>query len=169
MSELLRLAEEAVYWTLVLDAVKEHQETARRAVEIAMADQKTLQQQVTDAAGDELGTVSRSRPKWSASVTDPAALHKWVTEHRPDELVSQVRASYVAALLAEAISNASDPEGVGPYPYDPTTGEIIPGVEARRTTGTLTIRKTDIARARVRDLVASRMPLSVEGVPDALA
>ena len=71
--------------------------------------------------GTRIGTVKRSKPRESATVTDSAALLAWVKEHRPDELVQSVNPAYIEALKLQVKSHG--------HAFDPTTGEVIPGVE----------------------------------------
>lgn len=73
--------------------------------------------------GTVIGEVKRAKAPKSAQVVDERALLAWVEKNRPDEIEVRktVRSSYLDALKAQAKKDG--------WPYDPTTGEIIPGIE----------------------------------------
>lgn|GEM_PF-2068073 len=169
MSELRRAGEEALFWASIDDAVREIKTWSRMAALNAMLKVGSERQRVTDAADNDMGTLTIGAPHWDAQVTNEAALLEWVTRNRPSEIVQMVRPAYINALKAQAEANARDPEGPGPYPIDRDTGARIPGIEAARVPGTFTIRKTSEARQRATallDEMLGRVVPQIEGGTD---
>jgi len=88
--------------------------------------------------GTSVGTVTVSvrEGKVQAYVEDEAAFLAWVTEERPDEIITEVRSSYRRALL----------DGLA------KTGEVVPGVSFSRADDSepyVTVRQTDAQVAAV--------------------
>jgi len=154
VAALRRSADEAVFWASIKDTVAVLADLARYRSVAQMGQAGSVKQQVDDADGEELGTVSIAARRWAAVVTDPAAFFAWVKENRPNELVSVIRDSYIAAMQAQAEGNARDTNGLHPYPVVRSTGERIPGIEAQLMPGRATIRKTRHARDRAREALA---------------
>lgn len=79
--------------------------------------------------GTVVAKIGLSDPKPEARVVDEAAFLAWVRESHPGEverrLVTEVRPAFEAKLLSEMT-------GAG-VPCDPSTGEVVPGVQIRAT------------------------------------
>lgn len=71
--------------------------------------------------GTRIGSVKRSKPRKTASVTDEQALLAWVAENRPGELVHSINPAYLNGLKAQVKNHG--------HAFDPVSGEIIPGIE----------------------------------------
>lgn len=87
--------------------------------------------QATLEDGVKLGRVSYVGGHSTPEVVDERALVKWVSRHRPDEIVKSVRPSYLASLKASAKEHG--------VPVTPD-GEIVPGIECREGNPYITYR-----------------------------
>jgi len=149
--EARQAADEALLWAVIGDWVKARYEAARVRARDAMAEARSEKQRVLDTDGADLGTVSMGERKWRAEVTDPDALLRWVKRNRPDELEQIVRASYIEALRKCAVLNAE--QHGEPFPTDPQTGAVIPGIEATHSGGGLLISRSRQAKERMAALL----------------
>lgn len=92
----------------------------RQMVEPALEPGEHLTGQLGD--GTRVGKVRRNERATTAAVTDEQALINWILEHRPDEVVPQIRPSYLEHLRAQVKAHG--------HAFDATSGEVIPGIEA---------------------------------------
>ena len=113
------LAGQAIVARVVAEEVDATVKTLRTALEQRIAPNEKLAAELPD--GTTIGTVGRSKPPRRPAVTDPAAVLAWVEANRPDEIVRSVNPAFIRWLESQARAH-----GVA---IDPTTGEIIPGVE----------------------------------------
>jgi hypothetical protein len=106
--------------------------------------------------GDEqIGHVLLAKGRETWTVTDPQALLEWVRANVPDEVVieERVRGSYVSALLARAKSQGNA--------ADAFTGELIPGIECRRSEPRLDVRPSEDAAETIgRVMTEGRLSLT---------
>lgn len=113
------LAGRQVFTRVILGDVKNADAATREALEPLLAADEGIAAELPD--GTRIGTVKRSKAKQSAVVTDPKALLAWVVKNRPDEIVQSVNPAFVKWVQDQAKKYGE--------PVDPTSGEIIPGVE----------------------------------------
>lgn len=106
------------------------------------------------ADGTIVGTVTLTKAPKSAFVGDEEAFLAWVLENRPDEVVSKVRPSYQAAVLAQAKK-----AGVA---VDPTTGEAIPGITVADGTPSLRPSYDPDAVPTFMDAIRANATLAIE-------
>lgn len=115
------LAGRAIFARVIRDDVQAVVVQTRETLEPLLAADEAIAAELPD--GTRIGTVKRSKPKRTPSVTDEAALLAWVREHRPEELVESVNPGFVRYLLEQV-------RHYGEAVYG-ETGEIVPGVEMR--------------------------------------
>lgn len=119
MTDIRGLAVQSIALAELGKRVKERADRVKRELAEALdpGDRKTAA--LDD--GTVVGSISYVKGRKSARVSNEAALTAWVAANHPDEIVQQIRPAYRAALLELAKTN-----GVA---ADPTTGEIVPGIE----------------------------------------
>jgi hypothetical protein len=115
------LAGRQVFTKVIQSDVKAAFDTTRERLEPLLDADEGIAAELPD--GTRIGTVKRSKVKKSPAVVDDEALLAWVTKHRPDELVKSVNPAFLEHLKAQVRKHG--------HAFDPTTGEIIPGVEMR--------------------------------------
>ncbi len=131
---------------LVADVVKGEGDKARAEIDAAMAVLGVERLRVTDDAGEDAGTLSRTPGRTSARVTDEAAFEQWVAERYPDQMVMSVRPGFRERLLFAAAQSGD--------PVD-AQGELIPGVEVVTAEPYVSFRASAGAKSRMRDLLVS--------------
>lgn len=100
---------------------------------------------VRDADDVQLGTASLVGGKPKATVVDESAFLGWVKTNHPDQVREIVDLAYRSKLL-KAAANA----GTG---IDPSTGELIPGIEVTEGRPYARVNPNDEARDRIKDLI----------------
>jgi hypothetical protein len=115
------LAGRQVFAKVIQSDVKAAFDSTRKRLEPLLDADEGIAAELPD--GTRIGTVKRSKVKKAAAVTDDKALLAWALEHRPDQLVQSVNPAFVEFLKAQVLKHG--------HAFDPTTGEIIPGVEMR--------------------------------------
>lgn len=140
MSELAEATREAALWALIAKAATERRAAARQRLLKAMQDNGSLKQQEPG-----LATVTLTGGKPVADVVDHEALVAWTVENRPDQVVPDVRRSWVRLLLkiAEEQGVASDPE----------TGAVVPGIRVVEDPQSLLVRTTPEGESGARYLM----------------
>lgn len=145
-------ADEAVLLQAIKDHLTQAYEAGRARALAEMNRAGSERQRVRDDKGVDLGTVSISEGKWTATVYDETVLLHWVVENAPDEVVripatEAVRESYVSRLLNDALYRAAHPdENHTPQP---------PGIRVVWKDGQLTVRTTKDGKARAARLLAA--------------
>lgn len=100
---------------------------------------------VRDADGTQLGTASLVGGKPKATVVDEAAFLGWVKANHPDQVREIVDLAYRTKLM-KAAENAGD--GI-----DPSTGELIPGIEVTEGRQYARVTPNGEARDRIKALI----------------
>lgn len=150
--EVRAAADEALLWQVIKAVVEDRYKTARARADEVMSAARSERQRVLDTDGTDLGTLTVGEMKWTARITDEDKLRRWVMRNRPDELESHVRSSYVEALKQLAINNAKE-HADEPFPVDPHTGAVIPGIEAFYEGGGLRVNSTPEAKKRMAQIL----------------
>jgi hypothetical protein len=114
-----QLAGRQIFLKIVQDNVRVAYTDTRGQLEPTLAPDEGIAAELPD--GTRVGTVKRSKTRKTGAVTDPAAFLAWVLVNRPDEIVQSVGETFTKWAVDQAKKYG---EAV-----DPTTGEIIPGVE----------------------------------------
>lgn len=153
-SDARQRVNEAIFWAAVADAVSVVCDAAREEAQGAMITGDHEKITATTDDGVSLGTFSRTLETQVWDLTDPDAYREWVIAKRPDQTVAVVNSMFTKWVLAQAAAN----DGIV---ADPETGEMIPGIGRRPKPGRFTMRRTDEARARARDVLRA----IVAGVP----
>lgn len=115
------LAGRQVFTKVIQSDVKAAFDKTREQLEPLLGADEAIAAELPD--GSRIGTVKRSKVKKSPAVTDEQALFAWVAEHRPEEIVQSVNPAFVEFLKGQVRKHGAA--------VDPSTGEIIPGVEMR--------------------------------------
>jgi hypothetical protein len=113
------LAGRQVFTKVILGDVQAANASTREVLEPRLAADEAFAAELPD--GTRIGTVKRSKARKTPVVKDPAAFLAWVVANRPDEIVQSVSDAFTKWALAQAKKHGAA--------VDPTTGEIIPGVE----------------------------------------
>jgi hypothetical protein len=100
---------------------------------------------VRDADGVQLGTASLVGGKPTAKVIDEGAFLGWVKANHPDQVREIVDLAYRNKLM-----KAAESAGVG---VDPSTGELIPGVEVGESKQYARVTPNTEARERIKGLI----------------
>lgn len=128
-----------------------------------------------DSEADELGSVSMSKPDYSARVTDEAALVEWLLAHdyhgltATEHVVAGPQAEVVDVLLAHAphlVERVTRVEGFAlsdilrasaqaHEPVGPGAEAGVPGIVVERPQSQITVRPNDNARKVVAELLDS--------------
>lgn len=145
MTSMQEAARTTMAAKLISDAVAAEHKPVKAELLDTMTAAGAERVRVTDADGDNLGTVSLSAGRASAKLTDPAAFTAWVAERYPSEMVQAVRGSFTGKVLEQATALG---EAV-----DQATGEVIPGVEIVTGDPYVTVRPNDLARTRMRAML----------------
>jgi hypothetical protein len=148
------IAKRVVAAKLVGDEIKNIEKAAKADLLEQMGDlgARTLD---VEADGVKLAVISKTAGKVAAKVVDEAALLKWVTANRPDQLRQVVHEAYVKSLLKSAAEQGDA--------VDEDTGEVIPGIEVTAGDPYVSARPTAEARARMKDLLAGSDLLELAG------
>lgn len=88
----------------------------------------------------DLGTVYRTQDGSTAYVSNDRVLLEWVKENHPGEIVETIRPAYLAALLEQATA-AGAALVIDPATKKPT-GETIPGIDIKPTSGFVAVKQT---------------------------
>ena len=139
-------ARRAIAATLITGLVKSEGDHYKAELLAAFNESGAERVRVTDVDGTDLGSVSKSKGRISARVTDEAALLEWVKVNHPEHILRQVNATYRDQLLAVAKT--------GGDPIDPETGELVPGIEIFEGDPSVSARPTPEAKDRMRALLA---------------
>lgn len=109
-------------------------------------------------SGVHVGTVTFKQGNTTAGVVDERALLAWVRENRPDEIIEQVRPSYLAAVLDQAKRRGAAVTG---------DGEVIPGIAVRQGDPYLSVlpTKEPAALAELVDVMRAGQLLALDAVP----
>jgi hypothetical protein len=133
MANLRDLAIELATTNLVADLVAEHKDVLRE--QMAHAFNELGSDSVKVSVDDEkIGKVSLVEPKAKTFVSDETALLRWVCDERPDEVLMQIRESFKKYLL-DNVEVLDDGTCVLA-----TTGEIVPGISARKSSAYVSTR-----------------------------
>lgn len=132
---------------LIGDVVGEETTTSKVAARDLMQQGGVERVRVTDAAGNNLGTVTLAAGRKTAKVVDRQAFIRWVAGKYPTETVTAVNEAFEKKLL-DAAKKADDP-------VDTSDGELIPGVEISDGDPYIQVRPTDDARDRMRTMLAN--------------
>lgn len=166
MADMQAAARLVMATRLIGDAVKEETDAARVAARELMQQAGAERVRVTDQHGANLGAVTLAAGRTTARVSDESAFVRWVADRYPTEVEQIVRDAFRRRLLSEA-GKAGDP-------VDTETGEVIPGVAIEQGEPYVTVRPTDVARDRMRTMLANSGLLALTSgaeaeVPDAAA
>lgn len=104
--------------------------------------------------GTKCGTVTYTKGRVTARVVDDAALLAWVQANHPDEVVSQVRPSFLTALLDDAKKAGAA--------VSRETGELVPGVEVWMGTPYLSVKPDPAAVPALADAIRAGQLLALE-------
>lgn len=148
------IAKRVVAAKLVGDEIKNIEKAAKADLLEQMGDLgvRTLD---VESDGVKLAVISKTAGKVAAKVVDEAALLKWVTANRPDQLRQIVHEAFVKSLLKSAAEQGDA--------VDEKTGEVIPGIEVTAGDPYVSARPTAEARARMKDLLAGSDLLELAG------
>jgi hypothetical protein len=127
----------------------------RKALAVLLADSNTERVKVEADDGTKLGTVTYVEPKLRAKVSDTDALLSWAKANHPDMVREIVDNAYLTKLLGAA-------ENAG-IPVDPSTGELVPGIEMTETTGHVRVNPSKEAKARMAELLEATGLLQLTG------
>ena len=148
MANLKDLAIELATTNLVSDLVAEHKDKLRE--QMANAFNELGSDSVKVAIDDDkLGKVSLVEPKAKVYVSDDTLLFAWVLSNRPDEIVQEIRESFKKWLLDNV--EISDDETC----VLTTTGEIVPGLRARKSSPYVSTRFEKDGRERLIEAIKS--------------
>jgi len=138
----------AVFAKIVADEVGSLSRQVRQHVEPTLEPGEHLIGVLGD--GTRIGKVMRTETPKTALVTDEDALIRWILENRPDEIVPSIRPSYLEALRLQVKEHG--------HAFDPTSGEIIPGIEPGEGTPSYRVVPTaegrELVKARLAELIA---------------
>ena len=123
---------------IVTDHVKALSEMDRKELFDALAAADSTGMKVKTDNGIELGTISHVPDRPNAKVVDDKAFTAWVKANRPDQIREVVDKPYKDAIL-----KAATQEGVA---VDAETGEVIPGIELRTSSGYISVRENDAGK-----------------------
>jgi hypothetical protein len=88
----------------------------------------------------DLGTVYRTQDGSAAYVSNDRVLLEWVKKNHPGEIVETIRPTYLAALLEQATA-AGAALVINPETKKPT-GETIPGIDIKPTSGYVAVKQS---------------------------
>lgn len=142
MASLKDLAIEIATVNLVADLVAEHKDKLRDelATQFAELGSDSVKVQIDD---EKIGKVSLVEPKAKTFIADETLLLQWVVENRPDEVIMQIRESFKKWLL-DNVDVLDDGTAVLT-----TTGELIPGISARKSNPYVSTRFEKDGRERL--------------------
>jgi len=142
------LAGRAVFAKIVADEVGSLIRQVRQHVEPNLEPGEHIVGVLGD--GTRIGKAMRTETPKTALVTDEDALVHWILENRPDEIVPSIRPSYLEALRLQVKEHG--------HAFDPTSGEIIPGIEPGDGTPSYRVVPTqegrELVKARLSELIA---------------
>lgn len=121
----------AVALRVIADRVKELQDETKASLHLETGDRLTA-----TLNGVPIGSVSQTKGRVTASVTDERAFAEWVEERNPDEIRKVVSDFYRKAILDVAKKNGA------PVTED---GEVIPGVSVNESDGYVSVRPNESA------------------------
>jgi len=103
--------------------------------------------------GVRLGKITKTRGRVTPTVTDEAALLRWVQTNYPSEIQPTVRPAFLARIFDSLKTHGA--------PVDVRTGEVIPGIEARHGDPYVSFRSEpgyqEIVAKRWHELVGPRL------------
>lgn len=153
MTDKDALARHVMAVQLIEKACKSAEE--RRALAELLAESNTERVKVEADDGTKLGTVTYVEPKVRAKVSDADALLRWAKTAHPDMVREIVDNAYLTKLLG-----AAEDAGIA---VDPSTGELVPGIELTETTGHVRVNPSKEAKARMAELLESTGLLQLTG------
>lgn len=121
----------AVALRVIADRVKELQDETKASLHLETGDRLTA-----TLNGVPIGSVSQTKGRVTASVTDERAFAEWVEERNPDEIRKVVSDFYRKAILDVVKKNGA------PVTED---GEVIPGVSVNESDGYVSVRPNESA------------------------
>jgi hypothetical protein len=133
MANLKNVALDLAIATLVNDLVTEHKDTLRHQLATDFDDNGSDSVKVT-VGDDRIGKISLVEPKAKTFVADESALFAWVLANRDNEIVTEIRESFKKYLLDNC--DVLD-DGTAVLT---TTGEVIPGISARKSNAYVSVR-----------------------------
>lgn len=151
-----------MFWAAVYDLFKDVAMMSKDDAVKLMLEQDSEKVTAKDAAGEIMGTLTQAPDKMVWGVVDPTVYKAWIEARRPDQIVTVVNAMFTKWVLDQAERN----DGIV---ADPETGEMIPGLGREKRFGSFTLRKTAVARARVRELVTRMNQMPGVALPPAVA
>lgn len=121
----------AVALRVIADRVKELQDETKASLHLETGDRLTA-----TLNGVPIGSVSQTKGRVTASVTDERAFAEWVEKRNPDEIRKVVSDFYRKAILDVVKKNGA------PVTED---GEVIPGVSVNESDGYVSVRPNESA------------------------
>jgi hypothetical protein len=118
-AEERKLAGRAVFAKIIADEVRAVAEAVKAEVKNRLVPGEHVTATLAD--GTRIGKVTLTEVPRTADIVDERALIDWLLEHRPDEVVPQVRPSFLEHLRRQVKEHG--------HAFDETTGEVIPGIE----------------------------------------
>jgi hypothetical protein len=142
MANLKDIAVELATTSLVIDLASEHKENLRGLITELFGELGSDSVKVT-VDDERIGKISLVEPKPKPFVSDESALLHWVVMERPDEIIQQIRESFKKYLLdnCEVLDDGTCVLA--------TTGEIIPGISARKANPYVSTRFESDGRERL--------------------
>lgn len=132
---------------LLSDWVKTHANDARTTTHTLMNDTGSEKIRVSDDQGTDLGTITLTKGRTSAHVSDQAAFLEWVMQRYPQHvhITPTIDPSWLERTLNTATKLGT--------PVDTETGELIPGLTINTSEPYLTTRPSMEARERMHALI----------------
>lgn len=147
---------QAALQAAVLKVLADRVNTAQKQARYESAEAMTTGDRVNPTVdGQHLASVSKTKPRTTAKVTDMRRFTDWCLEHAPTEVETQARPGWVTAVL-ETSKYAGQP-------CAPDGTLDIPGIEVTQGAPGLTVRLSEQAEELVM-LLWSRGEIDLSGV-----
>lgn len=150
-----KTAETALVASLAAAEYEKVAKAAKAELEATFIETGTDRTTVKDSQGAKLGTVSYAQGRTSAYVADDATFLAWVEENHPDRMVRVVDPTWKTQLLSACTANGE--------PVDPSSGEVVPGVEMTQGRPYVSVRGTSEGKALMSELMAKHGLPQIEG------
>ncbi|MEV0646040.1 hypothetical protein AB0I28_12320 [Phytomonospora sp. NPDC050363] len=120
--------------------------SGKQEIEQQFIESGTDRSTVKDSAGMKLGIVTYAQGRTSAYIADEKAFLAWVEENHPSEMVRVINPDFKTRLLS-ACTTAGEP-------VDPSSGEVVPGVEMTQGRPYVSVRGSSEGKALMSELMA---------------
>lgn len=147
---------QAALQAAVLKVLADRVNTAQKHARYESAESMTTGDRVNPTVnGEHVASVTKTKPRTTARVTDMAAFTNWCLQHHPTEVVTQARESWVNTVL-QTSKKAGEP-------CAPDGTLDIPGIEVNEGDPGLTVRLSERAEELVM-ILWSRGEIDLSGV-----